>query len=50
MASQPNQPIFSVSDFVAVVNQTLDFAYPMVEVEGEVSEFKVIKANSFFSI
>jgi len=48
MASQPNQPIFSVSDFVAVVNQTLDFAYPMVEVEGEVSEFKVNQGKFIF--
>ncbi len=32
---------FSVSDFVAVVNQTLDYAYPTVTVVGEVAEFKV---------
>ena len=41
-------PIFSVSDFVAVVNQTLDFAYPMIEVEGEVSEFKVNQGKFIF--
>lgn len=34
-------PIFSVSDFIAVVNQTFDYAYPSVEVEGEVASFKV---------
>ena len=34
-------PTFSVSDFLASINQTLDYAYPLVEVEGEVSGFKV---------
>lgn len=33
--------IFSVSDFLAVLNQTLEMAYPTVLVEGEVSSFKV---------
>lgn len=33
--------IFSVSEFLAVVNQTLEFAYPSVEIEGEVASFKV---------
>lgn len=31
----------SVSEFLALVNQTLDFAYPSIEVEGEVASFKV---------
>lgn len=31
----------TVSDFVALVNQTLEFAYPTVAVEGEVAEYKV---------
>jgi exodeoxyribonuclease VII large subunit len=34
-------PIFSVSDFLASVNQTLEYAYPAIEIEGEVSSFKV---------
>lgn len=34
-------PIFSVSDFLAALNQTLEYAYPFVEVEGEVASFKV---------
>lgn len=34
-------PRFSVSDFIATTNQTLEYAYPLVEVEGEVSSFKV---------
>ena len=34
-------PRFSVSDFLAVVNQALETAFGSVEVEGEVAEFKV---------
>jgi exodeoxyribonuclease VII large subunit len=36
-----NQPSFSVSDFIAVFNQTLEYAYPNVVIEGEVASFKV---------
>ncbi len=47
MASQQNQMasdiIFSVSDFVAVLNQTLDYAYPDVTIVGELSNFRVSK-------
>lgn len=31
----------TVSDFVALLNQTLEYAYPTVSVVGEVSEFRV---------
>ena len=31
----------SVSDFVALMNQTLEYAYPMVRIVGEVQSFKV---------
>jgi exodeoxyribonuclease VII large subunit len=41
-------PKFSVSDFVAIVNQTLDFAYPTIEVEGEVNEFKLNQGKFIF--
>lgn len=41
-------PKFSVSDFVAVINQTLEYAYPLVEVEGEVSSFKVNQGKFIF--
>ena len=34
-------PRFSVSDFLAVVNQSLEVAFRAVEVEGEVASFKV---------
>lgn len=40
MASDPT-PKFTVSDFIASVNQTFEFTYPVVEVEGEVASFKV---------
>ncbi|HET8708695.1 MAG TPA: exodeoxyribonuclease VII large subunit [Candidatus Saccharimonadales bacterium] len=41
---QPEQDIsFSVSDFVAVCNQTLEFAYPSVSIEGELANFRVSK-------
>lgn len=38
--------LLSVSDFVALTNQTLEYAYPSVEVEGEVASFK-INQNKF---
>ncbi len=41
MEKSQNQIIFSVSDLIAVVNQTLEYAYPTVLVEGEVAEYKV---------
>ncbi len=35
-----NTPI-SVSDAIALINQTMEFAYPVLMIEGEVSSFKV---------
>lgn len=35
----------SVSDFVALTNQTLEYAYPVVGIEGEVAEFKVSQSK-----
>jgi exodeoxyribonuclease VII large subunit len=34
---------FSVSEFVAVLNQTLEYAYPNVVVSGEIANFRVSK-------
>lgn len=34
-------PVLSVSNFLASLNQTLEYAYPSIEVEGEVMGFKV---------
>lgn len=41
-------PLFSVSDCIAVLNQTLEYAYPSVEVEGEVASFKVNQGKWVF--
>lgn len=38
----------SVSDAVALVNQTLDYAYPVLTVEGEVTSFKVNQGKWVF--
>lgn len=35
------QPIFKVSDFLASVNQTLEYAYSNIAIEGEVASYKV---------
>ncbi len=35
------QPSFTVSEAIAVINQTLEYAYPTIVVEGEVTSFKV---------
>lgn len=41
-------PKLSVSDFIAITNQTLEYAYPLVEVEGEVASFKVNQGKFVF--
>jgi exodeoxyribonuclease VII large subunit len=35
--------VYSPADFVAVLNQTLEFAYPSVIIEGEIANFRVSK-------
>jgi exodeoxyribonuclease VII large subunit len=40
--------ILGVSDLIALVNQTLEYAYPSVVVEGELSSFKVSKGKYVF--
>lgn len=37
------QLIYSVTDFVAVFNQTISTVYPMVTIEGELSSFRISK-------
>ncbi|MBC7869170.1 exodeoxyribonuclease VII large subunit [Candidatus Saccharibacteria bacterium] len=39
---------YSVSDFIAITNQTLEYAYPSVEIEGEVASFKVNQGKFIF--
>ncbi|HET9411552.1 MAG TPA: exodeoxyribonuclease VII large subunit [Candidatus Saccharimonadales bacterium] len=44
-------PTFKVSELLAVINQTLDYAYPSVAVEGEVASFKISKGKfAFFDL
>ena len=43
-----NQQIISVSEFLAILNETLTFAYPEVVIEGEVSSFKVNQGKWIF--
>ena len=38
-------PTFSVSDFVAVFNQTIAYAYPTVTITGELANFRVSKGR-----
>lgn len=38
-----SQPVFSVSDFVAVLNQTLETAYSSATIVGELANFRVSK-------
>ena len=42
-----NQPIH-VSDAIALINQTLDYAYPVLVVDGEVANFKVSQNKFVF--
>src|SRR5262245_51551435 len=37
------EPTFSVSEFVAVLNQTMEYAYPTVTIVGELANFRVSK-------
>jgi exodeoxyribonuclease VII large subunit len=38
----------SVSDFIALTNQTLEYAFPVVRVEGEVTSFKINQGQYVF--
>ena len=49
MGNQSSQiPTLTVSDFLASVNQTLEYAYPSIEIEGEVMSFKVNQGKFVF--
>lgn len=47
-AKSVEHPIFSVSDFLASVNQSLEYAYPVIAVTGEVASFKVNQGKYVF--
>lgn len=40
--------LLSVSDFVALTNQTLEYAFPSLAIEGEVAEYKVSQGKWIF--
>ncbi len=40
-----NEVVLGVSDFVAVLNQTLDYAYPQVTIMGELANLRVSKGR-----
>jgi exodeoxyribonuclease VII large subunit len=39
----PADLVFTPTDFVAILNQTLEYAYPQVVIEGELTNFRVAK-------
>lgn len=43
-----NNIVWTPSDFAAVLNQTLEYAYNSVEIEGEVAGFKINQAKFVF--
>lgn len=45
MATDQQEVILGVSDFVAVLNQTLDYAYPEVTIIGELANLRVSKGR-----
>ncbi len=47
-ASESTTPRFTVSQFLDIINQTLEYAFPLVEIEGEVANFKVSKDRWVF--
>lgn len=45
MAVLGSDPTFTVSDFVAIFNQSLDVMYPSVAIVGELSNFRISKGT-----
>jgi exodeoxyribonuclease VII large subunit len=41
-------PKLSVSEFLAILNQTLEYTFPVVEIEGEVASYKVNQGKFVF--
>lgn len=41
-------PVLGVSDFVAILNQTLEYAYPSVIIVGELANFRISKNKWLF--
>ncbi|HEY5695613.1 MAG TPA: exodeoxyribonuclease VII large subunit, partial [Candidatus Saccharimonadales bacterium] len=45
---EENSLLLSVSNFIAIANQTLEYAFPIVHIEGEVASFKVNQGKYVF--
>lgn len=48
MENATNLIRLNVSDFIALTNQTLEYAFPVIQVEGEVASFKVNQGQYVF--
>ncbi len=48
MDDEKNNLRLSVSDFIALTNQTLEYAYPDIEIEGEIASFKINQGKYVF--
>ena len=48
MEKPSSLPLLAVSDFIALTNQTLEYAYPQVFIEGEVASFKLNQGKFVF--
>jgi exodeoxyribonuclease VII large subunit len=46
--NEANRLRLSVGEFIALTNQTLEYAFPLVEVEGEVASFKLNQGKYVF--
>jgi len=48
MNNMEGAPILGVSDAIAVINQSLEYAFPIIQVVGEVSQFKINQGKWVF--
>jgi exodeoxyribonuclease VII large subunit len=48
LSPMTSSPLFSVSQFLATVNQSLEYSFTAIQVEGEVSSFKVNQGKFVF--
>ena len=48
LGTEKMENVYSVSDFIALANQTFEYAYPSVHIEGEIANFKVNQGKYVF--
>lgn len=44
-----SDPVFTVAQAVAVINQTLETVYPTITIVGELAEFKIAKGRWLYA-